>query len=75
VNRRDVDELLRSLVEALERGDLDRAARLLGVEGRVYLDGYAVVAGELGAARVLLERGDAAGALRVIRAVPGGRSR
>jgi hypothetical protein len=70
VNRRDVDELLRAIAEALERGDRDRAARLLGGEGRVLLDGFERTAAGLGYTRYLLERGDPAGAHDVIRAVP-----
>jgi hypothetical protein len=70
LSRRDVDALVRAIADALEQGDLDRAARLLGAEGRVLLDGYPLVAGELGFARHLLTRGDVEGALRTIRAVP-----
>jgi hypothetical protein len=75
LSRRDLDALVRAIADALEQGDLDGAARLLGAEGRVLLDGYPLVASELGFARFLLARGDVDGALRTIRAVASGRRR
>jgi hypothetical protein len=72
---RDVHDLLATITAALEGGDHDRAhGLLLGAEGRVFLDGHEDVAAEMGFARHLLNRGDPAGALRAIRAVPSVRS-
>jgi hypothetical protein len=48
LERRDVDELLRAIIDALETGDLEHVATLLATEGRVFLDGYERVAAEMG---------------------------
>ena len=75
LTRRDIDELLAAISEALEQHDLERVARLLAAEGRVFLDGFEHIAAEIGYARSLLAQGDVDGALRVIRAVPTGGQR
>jgi hypothetical protein len=59
VSRRPVDELLNAFRAALDHGDRQHLLALLaGCEGAWFLDGWTCAAGELGCARLELERGD-----------------